>query len=243
MQYLENQIANHYKDWHPGFPVDYAKLYSIVQDHRDRLLGGGDVKEYILFNRILLSRSGVFKCQVRPLGLSNLISIPMLKFADPRASYSYYPTGIHLTSPDAKCSLCGGFWSIRDVMSDWESAGSDHPDCVRIQQEREQRAKFEACFKEAGFFAYLRNITNGYGGTGYPYLDWYEAQTVFGPIRIGWRKRVISIEYHGVTTPENKVRLEAKNLIQDDVTRDGHLVHAWGYEKAVKYLRLIREAF
>lgn len=54
-----------------------------------------------------------------------------------------------------------------------------------------------------------------------------------GPITIGWRKRVINIDWSATGWSIDK-----ESITSDDVTygRDGDYIHAWGYGKAVNYL-------
>lgn len=58
---------------------------------------------------------------------------------------------------------------------------------------------------------------------------WQLAMTPHGPIEIGWRKRVISIDWEG--TP-------ARLLVTDDkVTKEETLVHAYSYADALAYMQ------
>lgn len=57
---------------------------------------------------------------------------------------------------------------------------------------------------------------------------WFLVGTSFGLIEIGWRKRVISIDW-----THTNVR---KIVTSDDVTKDSGFVHAWSYLKAVEYM-------
>lgn len=57
---------------------------------------------------------------------------------------------------------------------------------------------------------------------------WWLAITPFGPIEIGWRKRVISIRWD-----DTPARLE---VTKDETTKGTDHVHAWSYPKAVEYL-------
>jgi hypothetical protein len=61
---------------------------------------------------------------------------------------------------------------------------------------------------------------------------WWLVKTSFGLIKIGWRKRVISIDWS-----DTALRL---NLTQDDVTKSETYVHAWTYVKALEYLTSLR---
>jgi hypothetical protein len=80
-------------------------------------------------------------------------------------------------------------------------------------------------------------LANGYWPLAPDYDDvrspWWLAQTSIGLIRIGNRKRVMSIEWdacqvRGVVTT-------------DDVTKGETMVHAWTTAKAVEYLTRLRE--
>lgn len=57
---------------------------------------------------------------------------------------------------------------------------------------------------------------------------WWLIVTQYGIIRIGWRKRVIEIDWSDT----------GRSLVvtKDDVTKEPMLVHAWGYPKALEYL-------
>jgi hypothetical protein len=62
---------------------------------------------------------------------------------------------------------------------------------------------------------------------------WWFVKTRWGWIEIGWRKRVISICWADCAGP--------LDVTQDDVTKNGELVHAWSMVKAVEYLTTLRE--
>lgn len=58
---------------------------------------------------------------------------------------------------------------------------------------------------------------------------WFLATTSAGVVRLGWRKRVLSIDWR-----DTAVRLI---VTEDQTTKDESLVHAWTYPKAVEYLQ------
>jgi len=62
---------------------------------------------------------------------------------------------------------------------------------------------------------------------------WWLAQTSVGLIEIGWRKRVLSIDWEATG-----VNAE---VTSDDVTRSPFMVHAYSTAKAVEYLTRLRE--
>jgi len=60
---------------------------------------------------------------------------------------------------------------------------------------------------------------------------WWLVSTNWGLIKIGWRKRVISISWDD--TPIKFI------VTADDVTKNETLVHAYSYGKAVDYLTIL----
>ncbi len=92
------------------------------------------------------------------------------------------------------------------------------------------KANLLVCFPSN---VYVKEIPNGY------YADdiepWYKVTTSKGPITIGWRKRVISIDWS-----ESDVDIPAHVLFpEEDVTKYDNLIHAWSYDKAKEYLAKI----
>jgi len=57
---------------------------------------------------------------------------------------------------------------------------------------------------------------------------WWLVKTPVGLIKIGWRKRVISIEWED--TPIRKI------ITEDSVTKNQTMVHAWEMKKVLEYL-------
>jgi hypothetical protein len=113
-----------------------------------------------------------------------------------------------------------------------------HPKCRQIELATWTEKRFKQVFDNAGYEAYfLKAERNGYGSTSYN-GPWFRAVLPFGELMVGWRKRVIEI-----TTQEGCRGLDMAKLFADeDVTKSGTCVHAWGWEKATEYLRKIREA-
>lgn len=69
---------------------------------------------------------------------------------------------------------------------------------------------------------------------------WWLVKTEFGLVKIGWRARVISIDWSdtpyrsGVSKFADGRDIEV--LTTDDVTKSETMVHAYGYGKAVQHL-------
>jgi len=60
---------------------------------------------------------------------------------------------------------------------------------------------------------------------------WWLIKTEFGLIRIGWRKRVLSIDWTDTDRSFD---------VKEDVTKSLESCHAWSYAKAVDYLTRFR---
>jgi hypothetical protein len=64
---------------------------------------------------------------------------------------------------------------------------------------------------------------------------WWLIKTEFGLIMIGWRKRVINIDWSD--TPG---RPSGNTLTADDTTKDTTVIHAWSELKAIEYLTALK---
>lgn len=62
---------------------------------------------------------------------------------------------------------------------------------------------------------------------------WFLVKTPDGMLEVGWRKRVLSINWSD--TPIHVV------VTEDDVTKDEQMVHAYSYSKAVEYLHRLAD--
>lgn len=62
---------------------------------------------------------------------------------------------------------------------------------------------------------------------------WWLVKTPFGMVRVGWRKRVMEIDWSatGYVLPDV--------ISGDSVTKTDTLIHAWSWAKAVEYLTQI----
>lgn len=76
----------------------------------------------------------------------------------------------------------------------------------------------------------VKEIPNEYNPL-YP-LPWFLVTTTKGVIKIGWRKRVLSIDWN-----ESDIEGDSEDFFPDeDVTKIRKLIHAWSYEKAEEYI-------
>lgn len=96
---------------------------------------------------------------------------------------------------------------------------------------KEEKDKIISCF--GGIHIYVKPIDNGYGKNSLN--PWFEVTTSKGIIVIGWRHRVINIDWE-----KSDIKDKADDLFpNENVTKDHKSIHAYGYDKATQYLRLL----
>ena len=86
---------------------------------------------------------------------------------------------------------------------------------------------------------FVEEIPNGYCSDWCcRHLPWFIVTTKIGRIKIGWRKRVIQIDWS-----DTVVKRTGEELFPDeDTTKGGDYIHAWGLAKAQDYIvKLISE--
>lgn len=100
-------------------------------------------------------------------------------------------------------------------------------DKVYMENIAQTKRDILACFPSN---IYVKEIENGYSKNDIE--PWYIVTTSKGPIEIGWRKSVISINWR-----DSDIKERAEQLFtSEDVTKYDQLIHAWGYEKAKEYI-------
>jgi hypothetical protein len=91
-------------------------------------------------------------------------------------------------------------------------------------------AELRAVFLLAGIeILHVDEIVNGYWPPVYVSVPpWFLVTTKYGVLKVGWRKRVLSIEW-----TRTKVR---GRITADHVTCEEDYTHAWTFAKAVEYM-------
>jgi hypothetical protein len=115
-------------------------------------------------------------------------------------------------------------------------AGTIAADPEAMRAARDERSTLLGLFP---YPIYVEEIPNGYCSSGCcRHRPWFVVTTPVGRIKIGWRKRVINIDWS-----ESDVKTSAQDLFpREDVTKFERYIHAWGYEKAREYVHTILAA-
>jgi hypothetical protein len=108
----------------------------------------------------------------------------------------------------------------------------------REELRKSSREEAESIMKLAGFtILQTWELANGYWPDATVYdavrRPWWLFLTGIGPVQLGWRKRVMHIQWDAC-----KVR---GIVTTDDTTKEPTYVHAWKTEKAVEYLKALRK--
>jgi hypothetical protein len=119
-----------------------------------------------------------------------------------------------------------------------------HHECNKKHLAAEEQKYFREIFEKAGFKEIRLTETPNQYCPCEKCAPWYHVATKFGTFLIGWRKRVINIDWSNVIkTLKQRKKLPKKSIASlfngENVTKGSDSIHAWGKEKAVEYLTLI----
>ena len=83
---------------------------------------------------------------------------------------------------------------------------------------------------------FVEEIPNGYCHEWCcKHLPWFVVTTKVGRFKIGWRKRVISLDWSETVGTKTAAELFPK----EDVTKGTRTIHAWSYDDARRYINAI----
>lgn len=193
-----------------------------------------------------------------PQALPDVLPLLQLETVLPGATYEY-SVNRFLPMADQTCSHCGQRWTIDTIEDAYKvgmASGNDcqpiyqHLRCLQLDGEHRAHEWGVASATEAGFIKpVVRVVPNEYWPDAYVVErarePWCVLATRWGDLKFGWRKRVISLSWADVAAHWQAPKsLDAAVLFPtEEVTRDGPLIHAWGQDKFVEYLRVLRAAF
>jgi hypothetical protein len=110
-----------------------------------------------------------------------------------------------------------------------------HLECISKYKAANEQEYFATIFDRAGYGQHvLTAIPNEYCKNITCCPPWYNVTTEIGEFTVGWRKRVIKLVW---PKEFNVLHLFGG----EDVTKESTYIHAWGTDKAVEYLKMIRK--
>ena len=114
-----------------------------------------------------------------------------------------------------------------------KSATKDDP--ARLARRVAERAEIVGLFKEPIF---VEEIPNRYCSEWCcSHLPWFLITTKIGVFEIGWRKRVLVVDWSGTVGTKTSQLL----FPGQDVTKGDKYIHAWSMELAQQYVNIIME--
>ncbi len=138
--------------------------------------------------------------------------------------------------PAEVCPHCFEGWTRSNHKDHfWDcNKGSFHQSCWDMKCVAGEIDFFTTVFEEAGLtYSELRLLPNGYSRRSPS--PWFLLMTDHGPIKVGARKRVFEINWSHF-----EIAVDGTELFKDEeVTQAQSLVHAWGREKLIEYLRTL----
>jgi hypothetical protein len=225
-------------------------------DRRERL------KEWIIRRRYILDTCGNTSIILEPTNFERLVyDMPDVCEREALGVHMrHIPDSLSISSTDASlpplddiCPHCLRGWHLHnshDVTWNRYYTEAHHIECYRLIRHTELVKSFIKVFFDAGFEIgpdafLLRAVPNEYWKSG-DHGPWFIANFLLidtdgrlhgrRAIRIGWRKRVIQIDW-------SPTGLALPDLFHDeDVTRGDTHIHAWGSDKASAYLTRLRGA-
>ena len=80
---------------------------------------------------------------------------------------------------------------------------------------------------------FVEEIPNGYSNSAYcRHFPWFVVTTKIGRFKLGWRKRVIELDWSATVGTQDTDTLFPK----EEVTKGGKLIHAWSLDDAKRYI-------
>ena len=155
-----------------------------------------------------------------------------------------------IPNQDEVCPQCGEVWNI-DNISDYETVEQSdykrigyHKECLKEHKNERQLEEFKELFSKVYNLNELKftSIPNEYSSHIH-YANWFIVSTPDGDIKIGWRKRVINIEWldsYKQFTETFKIQDVTKSF--DYLESKDRYIHAYGIEKVIEYLNMAKNS-
>ncbi len=151
--------------------------------------------------------------------------------------------GYCIPAADSICPCCGKKLTLEDINNNpcvYVNGKYYHDKCWRNYRRITEINKFtnnmmDFLYKETDYSYEL--LPNGYCDRDCcSHIPWFLFHTIDGDIIMGWRKRVISIEWQENYKPFDMEKLFGKEDVTKWENNGKRGIHAWGKDKAYEYL-------
>ena len=196
----------------------FAQIMSVEKKQKGKLITKGDVEDFETFCRN--NRNGFF----------------------------FTSAGYDIPTAGSVCPCCGKLLTIDDVKNNpcvYINGKFYHDSCWLNYRKLTEVDDFTR--KLLGFI-YSSNdyqfelLPNGYSDADcYSHIPWFLFHTIDGDIIMGWRKRVISIEWQENYKPFDMNELFGTENVTKWEEGGKRGIHAYGMEKAEEYLKKVLE--
>lgn len=216
-------------------------LHAIQRERHDAYyVGGTHLNEWIVLGRWLMDTCGntmIFTEGAAPGG-AKLVETKR-EFADRTGGVSWSATFLRTPRTDSQCFVCRERWTLANCHDAIDTGNSEQPEFAHVSCYKSRTAssvflEFAATIAAAGFQVQPRCLPNRYCPCDHC-PPWFQFDYGAAQITLGWRKRVVHIEWHGVD-------IDGEVIFKDEaVTKDRFYVHAWGMKDVEKYLVRLRD--
>jgi len=137
-----------------------------------------------------------------------------------------------------RCPRCGQGWTLRnahDVYGPYERPIM-HKQCRALEVVQRDWEQLTKIADTVGIAGERIMVPGEYFPDPLYFGPWMVIDTPKGPLKFGWRKRVINISWEG-----SKFEIPPQVFENEDVTKSSDMIHAWSEAKAIEYLTKIWE--
>lgn len=214
------------------------EYFSEIKKYKKAYPNYSDFGEFVLYGKFFVDNRGNVMALDKRYNVPDEL-ITMAEFKKLYHSYEFLPFPVEsMISSPLRCPYCSQEFTLNDILQDnlyWQSEeGITHRDCQDHFYELENKADLFSIIHYSGWDASnYTEIPNEYGCNCEICKNrpWFIFHTSNGDIKIGWRKRVISIEFM-----EGFTEFPMSIFEDEDVTKWEKGIHAWNKEKAIDYL-------
>jgi hypothetical protein len=200
--------------------------------------------EFVVLGRYYLDTCGNFSSIEEGFAAGAERVLPLEEYRAKYVTKYMSSTTCRLPPVDEVCLRCLRGWDLRNCHDvHWQQSDDGdapvHKLCQQYYLVDSLTARFTEVLNAAGYRVFtVKSIPNEYCPCDFC-GPWFLVNTMeVGNLRMGWRKRVIHIDWESSNVLG---AVNGEEIFKDqDTTKDSKLIHAWGYGKATDYLNKLK---